>query len=323
MARPNPDRILARAAAVALPDGAGDAEGDVWVMLMPLGELRARDGRAWTVADADAVVRRSQPGPGGPSDLPVDYEHQSENPETGDGGPKPAAGWIDRLEAREDGIYGRVRWNARAAAMVAAREYRFLSPVFFHTPGGMVDRIVGAGLTHRPALEMMALASERSTASADDIRDPAAMLAQLRDAAGLDPDAPLAELLAFCRDRAGAGPDPSRFVPIAAVAELARDRGARIAHAREEATERAVAAAVQDGYITPGMRAWATALCRDAPDRFEAFLAASPGPAFAHLFRPMPGRGAEPAASSGGKHRPATDAERALCRQLGIDRLAP
>ena len=42
--------------------------------------------------------------------------------------------------------------------MLKAREYRYLSPVFFHTRDGVVTRMEGAGLTNYPALDMPALA---------------------------------------------------------------------------------------------------------------------------------------------------------------------
>ena len=42
--------------------------------------------------------------------------------------------------------------------MLKAREYRYISPAFFHKPDGTVMRIEGAGLTNYPALDMPALA---------------------------------------------------------------------------------------------------------------------------------------------------------------------
>ncbi|MEW5722882.1 MAG: phage protease [Thermodesulfobacteriota bacterium] len=59
-------------------------------------------------------------------DIVVDYEHQ-----THEGVKAPAAGWIKALEARPDGLWGRVEWTEEAAEYLRKREYRYLSPAFF------------------------------------------------------------------------------------------------------------------------------------------------------------------------------------------------
>ena len=104
---------------VVLPDG----EPPEWIHLMPAeGPLAAVDGRKWRLADAYSVVVASvarMPAVG----MAIDYEHANDLKECA-GQPAPAAGWIKDVEARPDGIWGRVEWTARAAAMIKAREYR-------------------------------------------------------------------------------------------------------------------------------------------------------------------------------------------------------
>lgn len=46
------------------------------------------------------------------------------------------------------GIRGRIKWADRAAAMIKAREYRYLSPVLMRLKDRRVTRIAGAGLGH-------------------------------------------------------------------------------------------------------------------------------------------------------------------------------
>ena len=128
-----------------------------WVMLMPAGQLNARDGRRWRLTDADAVVSATRAAAGS-LDLAIDFEHQTQHAKQ-NGQPAPAAGWIRKLQARSGALWARVEWTARAAAMLKAREYRYLSPTFFHAPDGTVMRIEGAALTNAPALAMPALAS--------------------------------------------------------------------------------------------------------------------------------------------------------------------
>ena len=116
------------ALAVELPppkDGAGAPER---IPLIPAGELLASDGRRWTHDDAATVLVATRERAGG-TDLVMDYEHQtdlaSEN-----GQPAPVAGWIRELDARDGALWGRMEWTAWAAAHIAAREYRFISPTF-------------------------------------------------------------------------------------------------------------------------------------------------------------------------------------------------
>lgn len=103
------------------------AEAPEWVHLLPAGVVQARDGRElWQLSDPAAVVAATRARG---MDLVVDYEHQTDRAEK-NGQPAPAAGWLRDLEARPDGIWGRIEWTARAREMIARRDYRFLSPVF-------------------------------------------------------------------------------------------------------------------------------------------------------------------------------------------------
>lgn len=142
------------------------------IQLLPAGEFRAADGRptdvpAWRIDAALAqtliaqLAQRSNP-------LPIDYEHQTIHA-LRNGQPAPAAGWFDALEWRDgSGLWATgVRWSERAAAMIAAGEYRYISPVFYydqHT--GAVTRILHAALTNDPALDGMAAVAAASAMAA-------------------------------------------------------------------------------------------------------------------------------------------------------------
>ena len=88
---------LATCAGVEIPAGA-----PAWVMLMPAGQLNARDGRRWRLTDADAVVTATRANAGS-LDLPIDFEHQTQHAKQ-NGQPAPAAGWIRELQARAGAI---------------------------------------------------------------------------------------------------------------------------------------------------------------------------------------------------------------------------
>ena len=78
-------------------------------MLMPGGELNARDGRRWRLDDAQAVVAETR-RVAGAADLVFDYNHQTDHSKK-NGQSAPAAGWIKALEVRAGAIWGRVDWT--------------------------------------------------------------------------------------------------------------------------------------------------------------------------------------------------------------------
>jgi len=128
-----------------------------WVHLIPAGVFFGRDGRGpWHLSDPEGFIERTNDYQAG-ADIQFDYEHQSDLTEK-NGRPAPAAGWIKELESREDGIWGRVEWTPKAAAMIADKEYRYASPVFtFQKESGELGRLESAGLVGRPNLELKAL----------------------------------------------------------------------------------------------------------------------------------------------------------------------
>lgn len=79
----------------------------------------------------------------------------------------PAAGWIKELQSRPDGIWGRVLWTALLREMIAAKEYRFLSPtILYDAKTREIVGIKGAGLVPVcrvwPNLFLTAFASEET-----------------------------------------------------------------------------------------------------------------------------------------------------------------
>ncbi|MHC1792020.1 phage protease [Solidesulfovibrio sp.] len=147
------------------------------MQLLPAGQFCGRDGAGpYSLADAQAVIDASLAAASG-ADLPIDYDHQilwsKDN-----GQPAPAAGWIKAFEARLDGIWGRVEWTQAAASRLRDREYRYLSPVFWHDPAGRILRIEHAALTNTPNLELAAVASRlHSNGGEMDLKQFLAMLA--------------------------------------------------------------------------------------------------------------------------------------------------
>lgn len=187
MSKSTPTLFTATLAALDLPLA---AEVPDWVHLLPTtrGELRTFDGRGpYRVADAAAVIAASfssDPRNGG--GLIIDENHASEL-SAPKGGPSPARGRIVAMEARPDGIWGRVEWNAAGRALLADQSYRGISPVVIHDKSGLVTRIKNAALVNYPNLrDLVALNQETAMT----------LMEQLIAKLGLKADATEAEVLA-------------------------------------------------------------------------------------------------------------------------------
>lgn len=302
-------------ASATLPDTDGTGGAPEWVELLPVGNIKGRDGRSFQLADPQDVVAASLTAN---AELPIDYEHQADDPDRRANGPVPAAGWISALEVRDGSLWGRVKWTERAAEMIGAREYRYLSPVLLHRRDGTVLRLLGASLVHRPNLELKALASDGAGMPETDLaprrkgRDDTVILQEIAALLGLDPEtASYLEIIDAVKGLAE--PDPQRYMPVEAVQSLLREHKENLQAVNAERVERRVDEAVINGYITPAMREWATALCSRDPESFGAFLAAST-PAYAYLFE----RQAKRIASAAGLPPMTGDAEQ-IARNLGID----
>lgn len=174
----------------------------VWLRLLPVGTFRLRDGRGpFTVAsraELQAVVERTKARLGD-TQLMVDYDHQGAYAAVpGVGGRAEAAGWISQLEARDDGVWGQVEWTADASAKIAARAYRYLSPLFTADKAGRVGTLVNVALVNMPALDLSAIAASLTIDSLEPEKVPS--MDKIAKALGLadsaSPEAILAALTA-------------------------------------------------------------------------------------------------------------------------------
>ena len=98
------------------------------------------------------------------------------------------------MEVRPDGIWGRVKWTASGAALLADQAYRGISPVFQHDAKGVVQRILRAALVNYPNLRgLVALHQETSMS----------FMAQLAEKLGLKADASEGDILGALPAAAG------------------------------------------------------------------------------------------------------------------------
>ncbi len=171
---------LTAAAHSTLPPG----EAPEWIQLLPAGTFRGVDGRGpYRVAAPQAVIEASLSA----GKLPIDENHATEHAAK-TGAASPARGWIVGMEARPDGVWGRVEWNPTGVQLMAVKAYRGISPVFYHLPNGNVLRIASAALTNKPNLPIASMHAALSDHERDALPDdlfafPATRQDPLRDPA--------------------------------------------------------------------------------------------------------------------------------------------
>ncbi|RJP17902.1 MAG: hypothetical protein C4529_13915 [Deltaproteobacteria bacterium] len=283
--------------AQALPEGLSE-----WIHLLPAGEIVTRDGRGpYRNTNPQAIVEEfiSYGMP-----IAIDYEHQSLDAEEKTA-PTPAAGWIHELEIRGGEIWARVEWNERAAEMIAAKEYRYISPVFQYDPKtGVVNRIVGAGLTNRPNLYLQAVARQGGnmnelierlccmlnlpvTSTTDEIvlhlqrlidlvQGNAASAQAIAKAMSLPDGTELPAIATAVASRLAADPDPARFVPRAEHDRVASTLQQLQEQGKKDEAARKVADAIAARKVSPGMKSWAIDYATTDPQGFAAYVAAAP-----------------------------------------------
>ncbi|MGH7027834.1 phage protease [Brevundimonas sp.] len=285
-----------------------------WVQLAPLGQFQGKDGRGpYAIKDrkaAEAVINATLRHHG-EADIVIDYDHQSDfGARPGVGGTAPAAGWITELEARHDGLWGRVEWTDAASSKLRTREYRYLSPVFtFDQATGAIAKVLRAGLTNNPNLHLKAVAStDMSKTNTDTLVELRSILG-LTDVAGMDA---VVEAVRALAAKAVNAYDPAKHVPIEALERVtAQLNGVNNAGLSAEAAEIAVNSAVSGGKLPPALRDWGIALCQSDKSAFDGFVTRTGG-AMAHLFETR-----HRAASDTSIHT-ATGVEAEVASQLGL-----
>lgn len=287
------------------------AEAPDWIEILPSrGEVVGLDGRRFNNANPELLVERFNAQTRKPM---VDWEHFSEK--SWSDVHAPAAGWGTDLEVRDGGsVWMRVDWTPGGAASVKNRDYRYVSPAFFHDKEGVVLAISSVGLTNRPNLTMTALNAAETHGV--ELMDP-----EILKALGLPPDAtPAAVAVAINKMKAAqtAAPNLEYFVPRAdydlavnQVKTLEEQARATALQTHGAAVDAAINAATQAGKITPATVEFYRSTCATAEglETFRKFVDAAPVVA-------TNGAGF-PEVPAGGSVALSQD-ELAVCKQLGL-----
>lgn len=318
----NPFEFAAASASLS-----ADATPAPWVRLLPNGTFTLRDGRGPfragdNAAELSQVIDRSLAYASN-TELMMDYDHQSYFAvKPGVGGTAVASGWIKKLDARADGIWGRIEWTDAAAAKIKASEYRYISPLFTYDDAGNINRLINAALVNVPAIDFTAIAASLLTHKepvpmktiakflglAETSSEEAILAAMtsnqqsLAAAAGLAKDIAFTSIVAgvtgLVADRvklvtaAGLKLDATAEQVVAAMATIGAKAGDTVPKASFDqlsaqfadlkksvetgSVERTVAAAIEQGKVTPANKEWATAYCASDPKGFDTFVQNAP-----------------------------------------------
>lgn len=262
------------------------------IKLLPLGEFASVDGRPGNMEGSNTATWRltAEGAHNLVADFArqklkkiIDYEHATLKT-AAVGQPNPAAAWITSLifvsGGPDPGLYAEVEWTPAAAALVANKEYRYISPVFlFDKDTGEVLSLMHVAITNTPGLntdalpelqaQLSAMAHQFSTPPTSDqgtgtTQEPSTMkllLAALGLSAVASEEAGLAALTALQGQVAGLNAqvaelkgkqfDPAQHIPLSEHKKVA-DQLAALS-AASEAAEHAtlMTAALSDARILP------------------------------------------------------------------------
>lgn len=230
--------------------------------VLPMGEIKGRDGRYWVLTPEGAALLISQIKANG-VDIVIDYAHGSylsDRPEDA-----RAAGWLkaETFEVRDDGIYAQVTWTDAGRASIESKEFRYLSPTFWANET-QITELESVGLVNIPNIATLpALNNRQEATDMNDIEGLRLELNELKARHGAIEQ----ELNAVKTERDGL------------LRELNEARGriaAMEAEARKAEVEQIVNAAITEGRIAPAQRETCLKIGMQSKEDLEAIIKTSP-----------------------------------------------
>lgn len=195
-----------------MPLPRGGSRPPEWIHLLPQGAFPAMSGaKTLRATSMDAIIAASMAA----GKLVLDENHSTDFAAPR-GKASPAMGWIEAMDVRSDGLWGRVRWTKRGRTLMEDHAYRSVSPVLVSTPDGTVTRILRAALTNTPDLSLKTLHSRITQQEGSAMTYP---LAELRTRLGLRAEADNAAINHALDHARGAVSLHSRTASLAGLAE--------------------------------------------------------------------------------------------------------
>jgi len=222
------------------------------VLLAPWGGVESTNGSF--IVDEESAALTIEALSEHATDTPIDYEHQTLGGSyASPTGQAPAAGWIKQVVAEPGvGLIALIEWTEQAQRMLAAKEYRYLSPVaLIRKSDRKLIGIHSAALTNKPAIRGMRPIVNRAEAAGGADVEP---VTALRQTLALDDGANVDEVL------------------LAASRKLQEVR----AEAERAHIERRVLEAMREGKLVEAQRAWAERLIACGESLFDEWVRTAP-----------------------------------------------
>lgn len=276
------------------------------VVLIPRGKVSSQKGDFVVDEQSFAAMRAEFVRRG--NDVVIDYEHQT----LGEG-QAPAAGWAKDIALTDKGVEGTVEWTPKAQDYLAAKEYRYLSPVILaRKSDGRAVVLHSAALTNAPAIDHMTAIVNSIDVSAYTQKgtNDMELLEKLAELLGLGEDATeeqvleaLGKAMKPADPAAAAANDPTELVANKTILDLlgcgvnakTEDVSAAIvalkstdggvskteflalkAQLDQRDADEAVLAALKAGKITPALKDWAKEYALKDRAGFDAFVLKAP-----------------------------------------------
>ena len=305
-----------------------DSKAPEWVLLFAAGWGKLADGIEFLVDKTAFDLITAMIASRG-NEIHWDYEHASIQDRGAIANGAPAAGWIRELAWDETkGILARVEWTEKAAGHIAAREYRYFSPVFaVQKKDKRVCYLDSVALTNRPKTNNLTPILAAIEAGMGIDKEEKMDLKQLIAALGLAADAAMEQIIAALAALGVEFPKAEPVIPesIAAALEIKENITESVVvasiHAlkatastgvsaadfkalKDKMAERdasdLVAAAMGEGKVSPAQKDWATEYAKKDPEGFKIYVAKAP---VVVPLKDLPGKTDEPA---GGRIEQAT-----------------
>ncbi len=288
------------------------------IKLIPEGVMLGNDGRTFINHNPQAILNAFNADS---RDIALDIEHATEI-KAPKGEPAPAQGWFKTIEIIDGAIWGELELNEDGSALIAKKNYRYISPAFYHDADGNITALSSVGLTNKPNLNLPSLNREETHSEKETIMkfspELCVLLALNSETATeqnvIDAVKQLKTDNQTLALNAQQSPDLNKFVPIE-THSLALNR-AKAAEAKLEEQENAEFEALVDegikvGKIAPVDKEMFVAMCQQqGKEKFQDYIGRTPA---------IVNTSGKPESPQGKKEEAKlSETELAMCRSLGL-----
>ena len=250
-----------------------------WIKIAPRGRITTRRGGTYSFDPEKLSARFQSDG----VSIPIDFEHATVHLAS-KGERADAIGWIDALEARQDGVYARVEWLDAGKAALSARTHRYVSPTFQKEPDGTATWFHSVALVTAPDLMNMPALAHAAPFTQPQPEKPmttenSTNFAALAAALGLAADANEAAVLSAIADlKGGKVSKEIHEETLAQLSAASAKLNALEAQGRKAKVDGLLDEALKAKRIVPAQRDAYAALCStdEGFEQVKALIAATP-----------------------------------------------